>query len=217
MRTLNTKKCFPLRTGFVPFAFLYLAFLLSQLSICFADVALKDGDIVFQTSLSSQTRPIQLATHSPYSHVGVVLFKKDKAMVFEAGPRVQYTPFDVWVKRGEGNHFVVKRLKREEPFTPAEIEKLRNVANTFEGRRYDRKFEWSDDKMYCSELVWKIYQQAIAVELIAPKKFRDYDLSSPIVQADMKKRYGDKVPLDEEIVSPGALFDSPLLEQIEKE
>jgi len=183
----------------------------------FADVSLKDGDIIFQTSLSGQTPAIQLATHSPYSHVGIVLFRKGKEMVFEAGPRVRYTPFDEWVASGLGKHFVIKRLKREMPLAEAEIEKLRNVANTFEGRPYDRQFEWSDTKMYCSELVWKMYRQALALELSAPKRFRDFDLSSQAVKADIAKRYGEKLPLDEFVVSPGALFESPLLEEVYKQ
>lgn len=36
----------------------------------------KDGDLIFQTSLSAQSMAIQLATHSSYSHCGI-LFKED--------------------------------------------------------------------------------------------------------------------------------------------
>ena len=30
---------------------------------------------------------------------------------------------------------------------------------------YDLYFEWSDDKIYCSELVWKIYKNGADIEL----------------------------------------------------
>jgi len=33
---------------------------------------LRDGDIIFQTSRSELSIPIQKATHSPYSHMGIV-------------------------------------------------------------------------------------------------------------------------------------------------
>lgn len=33
---------------------------------------LKDGDIIFQTSLSGQSKAIQAATGSPYSHCGII-------------------------------------------------------------------------------------------------------------------------------------------------
>lgn len=34
-----------------------------------------DGDIIFQTSKSSQSQAIQVATHSKYSHMGVLSSK----------------------------------------------------------------------------------------------------------------------------------------------
>lgn len=33
---------------------------------------LRDGDLIFHTSQSAQSQAIQLATHSPYSHCGIV-------------------------------------------------------------------------------------------------------------------------------------------------
>ena len=33
---------------------------------------LRDGDLIFHTSQSAQSRAIQLATHSSYSHCGIV-------------------------------------------------------------------------------------------------------------------------------------------------
>src|SRR5437016_1986874 len=37
---------------------------------------IRTGDIIFQTSLSSQSKAIQLATHSEYSHCGII-FKEN--------------------------------------------------------------------------------------------------------------------------------------------
>ena len=37
-----------------------------------ASFIIKEGDIIFQTSTSSQSKAIQLATHSKYSHVGII-------------------------------------------------------------------------------------------------------------------------------------------------
>ena len=54
----------------------------------------RDGDIIFHTSRSSQSAAIQRATHSPYSHVGVVFFRDGKPYVFEAIATVRYTPDD---------------------------------------------------------------------------------------------------------------------------
>ena len=174
----------------------------------------RDGDIIFHTSRSAQSVAIQRATHSPYSHVGVIIFRDGKPYVFEAISTVQYTPLSKWTARGESGRFVVKRLKRA--LTETETSKLRAAARVYEGKPYDLYFEWSDQRIYCSELVWKIYQRALGVKLGELQKLRDFDLTDTGVRAKMRERYGTNVPLDEPVISPGAQFDSPLLETVEK-
>lgn len=45
---------------------------------------IQDGDLIFQTSLSSQSIPIQKATKSVYSHCGLIFKNGDKFEVIEA-------------------------------------------------------------------------------------------------------------------------------------
>jgi hypothetical protein len=174
---------------------------------------LRDGDIIFHTSRSTQSLAIQRATHSPYSHVGVIFIRDGKPYVFEAIAEIQYTPLEKWSARGEGGRYVVKRLKR--PLTDAQVAKLRGAAREFEGKGYDLYFEWSDQRIYCSELVWKIYQRGVGVKIGELQKLREFDLTDAAVRAKMRERYGTRVPLDEPVISPGAQFDSPLLETVE--
>ena len=57
------------------------------LSACspIGDYQPRDGDVIFQTSRSSQSQAIQLATKSPYSHMGIVYVGEGaEALVFEA-------------------------------------------------------------------------------------------------------------------------------------
>ncbi len=118
---------------------------------------MRDGDIIFQTSQSSQSAAIQFATHSKYSHMGIIFFRNGKPYVFEAIRTVQYTPLDQWIHRGKNGKYVVKRLQNADSLiTPQSVKKLKTVASTFKGKPYDLTFEWSDDSIYCSELVWKI-------------------------------------------------------------
>lgn len=177
-----------------------------------AGPALKDGDIIFQTSRSSQSVAVQRATGSKYSHMGMVVHRHGKPYVFEAIDTVQYTPLDRWVARGVGSRFVVKRLRDADTrLTPAALQQLRTAADRFAGRRYDLHFGWSDDRIYCSELVWKAYERGLGVRIGALQKVRDFDLSDPAVKAKMRERYGTRIPLDEPVISPVAMFDSPLL------
>jgi uncharacterized protein YycO len=183
--------------------------LLLAASASWAAPALRDGDIIFHTSRSAQSAAIQRATHSPYSHVGIVFLRDGKPFVFEAIATVRYTPLDAWIARGDGGRYVVRRLKTA--LTPAQAAKLRASARQFEGKPYDLYFEWSDERIYCSELVWKMYEQALGVKLGALQELREFDLTDPVVKAKMRERYGANVPLEEPVISPGAQFESPLL------
>jgi hypothetical protein len=193
---------------------LALAVIFCSLFAASADAvaALRDGDLIFHTSRSAQSAAIQRATHSPYSHVGIVLYRDGKPYVFEAVATVRYTPLADWIARGEGGRYVVKRLTHG--VSPAEAEKLRAAARSFEGKPYDLYFEWSDQRIYCSELVFKMYQQALGVQLGGLQKLREFDLTDPVVRAKMRERYGSDVPLDEPVISPGAQFASPLLSPV---
>jgi uncharacterized protein YycO len=174
---------------------------------------LRDGDIIFQTSRSAQSVAIQRATHSPYSHVGVIFHRDGKPFVFEALATVRYTPLASWTARGNGGHYVVKRLKHA--LSPEQSGKLRRAAERYAGKPYDLYFEWSDARIYCSELVWKAYHDALGIEIGVRQKLREFDLSDPVVKAKMRERYGTRVPLDEPVISPGAQFDSPRLLTVE--
>jgi hypothetical protein len=175
-------------------------------------VELHDGDIIFQTSRSSQSAAIHLATRSKYSHMGVLFFRAGRPYVFEAGRTVEYTPLRKWIDRGEDGHYVVKRLRgADRLMTGTAIGDLKSVADGFQGKPYDLTFGWSDERIYCSELVWKIYDRGMGVQVGQLKKLRDFDLSSGVVKKKMEERYGDEVPLDETVVSPGDMFLSDLL------
>jgi uncharacterized protein YycO len=177
--------------------------------------AVRDGDIVFHPSRSAQSLAIQRATHSPYSHMGLILYRDDRPYVLEAVTTVRYTPLAEWVARGTGGHYVVKRLRDAQAIlTPAAVDRLRKVAGGFEGRPYDLTFAWSDERIYCSELVWKAYDRALGVQIGALQHLRDFDLSGAVVRSKMKERYGDRVPLDELVISPASMFAANKLETV---
>src|SRR5262245_37657841 len=134
---------------------------------------LKDGDLIFQTSKSSQSLAIQRATGSRYSHMGMIFLRDGKPYVFEAVATVRLTPLDRWIARGAGQHYVVKRLRdANKTLTPAALDKLKVASKRFEGRPYDLAFDWSDSRIYCSELVWKAYDRALGVRIGKLQKVR---------------------------------------------
>jgi len=199
----------------LPFSLLVLL----ALSGCGKSVTdqVRDGDIIFHTSRSPQSGAIQKATHSKYSHMGIIFLRDGNPFVFEANKTVQYTPLEKWIARGEGGHYVVKRLRDANRVMPPDaVAKLRRAASEFQGAPYDHTFEWSDNRIYCSELVWKIYDRGMGIRIGRLKKLRDFDLSDIAVKTMMKERYGNHVPMEETVISPGEMFSSDVLKVVTK-
>ncbi len=172
----------------------------------------RSGDIIFHTSRSAQSAAVQAATRSQYSHMGLIWIRDGQPFVIEAVSTVRTTPLARWIARGEGGRYVVKRLRdADRVLTRAALAKLQAAYQPMLGKPYDLTFEWSDERVYCSELVWKAYQRALGIQVGRLDRVRDFNLSHPAVRAKMRERYGDRIPLDEPVISPGVMFDSPLL------
>jgi hypothetical protein len=111
---------------------------------------------------------------------------------------------------------VIKRLKKvDRVLTDSIIVKMKHIGELFYGKDYDTTFEWSDDKVYCSELVWKIYQRGAGIEIGEIQRLRDFDTTSHIVKQILKKRYGNNPPWEEKVISPVAIYNSTLLKFIQ--
>ena len=96
------------------------------------------GDIIFQISRSSQSKAIQLATHSDYSHTGMLVIRNKKPYVFEAVGPVKYTPLKQWIAHGEKGKYVVRRV--EGGLSVEQQQKLAQTAKRYLGKPYD--FSW---------------------------------------------------------------------------
>ena len=131
----------------------------------------QNGDIIFQTSTSDQSKAIQIATNSKYSHMGILYKNGSDFFVYEAIQPVKLTPLSDWIKRGKNGHYVVKRIKNSQKLlTPKVLKKMKLIGEKYAGKNYDLYFEWSDSRIYCSELVWKIYKEAVGVvSLLSPQ------------------------------------------------
>lgn len=173
---------------------------------------LQNGDIIFQTSTSAQSKAIQLATKSPYSHMGIIYEEAGRFFVYEAVQPVKLTKLNDWIKRGQDSHYIVKRLRdSEELLTEENLARMKAAGEKYKGRNYDLYFDWSNDRMYCSELVWKIYKEALGIEIGSLQQLKDFDLDNPVVKRKLQERYGSQIPLREKVISPAAMFDSDKL------
>lgn len=176
---------------------------------------IQDGDIVFQTSQSAQCEAIRIATNSKFSHCGLIFIMNGKKMVFEAVQPVKLTPIENWIQQGKNNEYVVKRLKKAKKIlTDSTLQKMKDYGHNFLNKDYDGYFNWSDEQIYCSELVWKIYKNAANIELCKLVKLKSFNLKNEKVKAILIQRYGENIPLEEDVVAPSQIVDSEILETV---
>jgi len=180
-----------------------------------ANLQLQDGDLVFHQSRSAQSAAVAAATRSKYTHMGVVLLQGNKPLVLEAVQPTKLTPLAAWVARGDRGKVVIKRLKSaNEVFTAEVRRRMHEMGRGWLGRPYDPLFQWTDDRLYCSELVYKLLDRAAGVQVGKLQKASDFNLSSPEVQEKLKERFGSGKATfnpDERMVSPQSMFEDPKL------
>lgn len=170
MKPTASQKFFSFYIIVIPFIALILAFSVSygngNNNLAGIEKHLKDGDLIFQYTRTEHCIAIQLATNSIYSHVGMIYIKNNKTYVLEAVQPVKLTPLNEFIKRGTKSHYVVKRLKdADKHLTESTLKNMKKLGSSYLGKDYDTSFGWSDEKMYCSELVWKIYKHAANIEI----------------------------------------------------
>lgn len=195
------------------FAFILLAWRLppQQKKKSGPTVELRDGDIVFQYSGSQQCAAIAQATRSPYTHCGIVFIEGGKPMVWEAIGPVLKTPYADWAKHGANDHVVIKRLKDAAPLTRERIAAMKSEGEKEMGRPYDIRFNMDEDYIYCSELVWKVYERGAGLRVGTIERFGDMDFTGAEARRVLKERFGSAFPADQEVITPASIFRSSLL------
>lgn len=153
----------------------------------------KEGDIIFQTSKSNQSKYIQFATKSRLSHCGIIIEKDNKFYVLEASNVIKLTPIDKFINKGVGNAYWIKRVINDS---------IKIKYKHLLGRKYDSRFVWNNDLYYCSELVYHIYYSQFKIKLGTPKLVKNY------VGVNLFRKYINKrnINLNEKVISPKDIY-----------
>jgi hypothetical protein len=175
--------------------------------------SLRDGDLIFQESTSSQGEMVRAPTESRWTHMGVVFNEAGGPIVLEAVSPVRKTPLAKWIARGRDGHFVVKRLRdADSRLSPDVAGKMRELAASWLGRPYDLRLRWDDRALYCSELAHKLFDRAAGVRLGKLERAGDMNLDDERVQRALKKRLASATFDPAEIVvTPDSIFNDEQL------
>ena len=126
---------------------------------------IREGDVIFHTSQSSQSPLIQVGTRSHITHCGIVVMKDGKPHVLETLKTLVLTPLDKFIVRGKDGKYWLKRSDKED---------IKIDYAHYLGKSYDFAFSFDNDIYYCSELVYDIYKRQLGIELCTPKQIGDY-------------------------------------------
>ncbi len=173
------------------------------------------GDLVFQSlPCNPIIDAIEGCTGSPYSHCGIVIHHEGGWHVLEAIGPVKETPLKNWIaqssiSKGRRDHFAVCRLK---PEFQKHIPSMIAGARRFIGKPYDIQYELDDEKIYCSELIYKGWQAATTHPL--GKLCRLSDLNWQPYETVIRSITGGRLPLDRQMITPKNLAAAPQLDPI---
>ena len=146
----------------------------------------RDGDLIFHDSGgSSQTEAIFSATGSRFTHVGIVRLTQNGPVVVEAIGPVQETPLEEFKERGVGGRYAVYRMRH---FSPQQAKRVLTAAKRYYGRPYDPFFRLDDERIYCSELIWKAFH-AVGLDLGETQRFASLNVGNEAVRALFLKRW----------------------------
>lgn len=189
---------------------------------------LKNGDIIFQTSRSSQSSAILLASMSAYSHMGIIeMGAAGSPFVVEAVGPVKSTPLDDWIKRGLGRRLAIKRLNT---LASDQAQSVLQAAHQYDGLPYDLYFMSTTDQIYCSELINLAFQNGASLTLGKVQKAKELYLNNFAAKRLISKRW-KKHPLcqtpqtatfetcyakilEQELVTPDSIYNDPKLDLI---
>ena len=147
-------------------AFLFRSWLIEPLSAQDTPITdVREGDVIFQTSQSSQSPLIQIGTRSQITHCGIIVMRDGKPYVLETLKTLVLTPLDKFIARGKEGKYWLKRSDKEN---------IKIEYTHYLGKPYDLAFSFDNDIYYCSELVYDIYKNQLGIELCKPKQVGDY-------------------------------------------
>lgn len=160
----------------------------------------REGDVIFQTSLSQQSPLIKMGTRSTITHCGVVVMKDGKPYVLETQKTLVLTPLKKFIARGKDGKYWHKRPK---------LDNIKIKYSGYLGKSYDLAFKFDNGKFYCSELIYDVYLNQLGVELCKPKKIDDYLILGthriPKIKRAMEKR---GITMEQYAVAPVDVFNS---------
>ena len=132
------------------------------------DSILKSGDLIFRHGRGAISKALMLFSRheAKYSHAGIISIQNNKVYVYHAiggeeniSNKLRKDPIEVFCNPNDIYSFGIYRLDLDNKM----LRKVDSLANNYykQELEFDTRFDiQTDDKMYCSEFVYKTILQA---------------------------------------------------------
>lgn len=161
----------------------------------------QEGDVLMQSLPHSElVDAIETASRSPWSHCGILVKRDGHWQVAQALMNVHYTPLIEYLIQDRDLRVTSFRMKG---LTEEQKVKLQPGIAKLLGKPYDINYEPDDRKIYCSELVWKVYDRELGVHWSEWDAFGT--LNWKPVEAFVRNVERGKLPLDRMMITPAGL------------
>lgn len=136
----------------------------------------KTGDLILRTGkdFTSETMRLLSTKDKTYSHCGIASYEHDSLFVYHSiggewnpDQKLRRDPFEIFCNPYENRGYGIFRYK----LTPKENAKLINIVQSLYARgiMFDMQFDLAtDDRMYCSEFVYKSVEKASNNKIVLP-------------------------------------------------
>ena len=168
------------------------------------------GDFVFQSLPHNPLiDAIEGSSGSPFSHCGILKRRGEQWVVIEAIGPVKETTLSWWIVQGREKAFVAFRLR--DPLAK-KVPAIIAAAEKYEGRPYDIHYDMDDEKIYCSELLYKSVRDATGKKIGRIRKLGD--LKWQPYEKVIRSIENGGLPLEREMITPRDFSEAPELQEI---
>ncbi len=170
------------------------------------DKMIAEGDIILIRSQTEQSMAIAEATQSNWTHTGIIIKRGNEWQVAESVGPLAVKPLSSFIGRSKNKTYKIVRNKK---FTPKMIPQLYAALYKY-NQPYDLFFEFSDERIYCSELVYKVFRDVTGTPVGKLQKNKDLKLDGPYVSKLIEDRLtaiGKDLNPEEPIITPVGLLD----------
>lgn len=196
-----------------------LAILLTFNSIIISSsfASFEPGDILLHSAKCGQyCDSIRAVTNSQIDHAAIVVkapktstlplvskfFTKDGEVVEAWTPIAKRTNLAEFIARDSGQ-YIQLRLKPEY-MNKNSINDVVKIAQSYVGKEYDYHFEESEDKIYCSELVYKAYEKGANIPVGKVQRISEFGRKS--AKGYWTEHFNGNIPWERQIISPAGLL-----------